>query len=288
MMKSAPADFSHFLMLFDMSSSTSQTTKLDINVSNLQNGNLASKLIQTLPNVDTVYLTAEDSKQLLVESATKIIINSFTDKQVVEVSSQEQIMNIVQNLLIAGQAAISSQSNSMWNSVFWNQDNYRPDVAASKMNSIYDQLNSTDKKAMSQNFIDSKSNTNSAGVNVGYTGVTVGTTANWASTALKTSNISNDEFNTLNKAAASSTFWNGTAFAPKPLTLSMVNMNKLKNTQSFQSQSVQVSYTTAILSLAINSIPNSGLSYTNVANPAVDFQLKLNGIIQYKIFQLCI
>jgi len=264
-----------------MSSSTSQTTKLDINVANLQNGQMASKLIQTLPNADTAYLTASDAKQLLVESSTKIIINSFTDKQVVDANSQEQIMNILQNLLIAGQTAISSQSSNMWNSVFWNQDNYRPDVASSTMNSIYNQLNTTNQKAMAQSFTDSKSNSNSAGFNAGYAGFSVGATASWASEASKSSNMSNEEFNNLNKAAASTTMWNGTAFTPKPLSLSMVNMNKLKNTQSFQSQSVQVSYTTAILSLAINSVPNSGLSETTNMNPAIDVQLKLNGKIIY-------
>ena len=118
MMRKEPEDFSHFLMLFDTSSSTAQTTKLNITVANLQNGNLASKLIQKLPNADTAYLTAADAKQLLVESATKIIVNSFTDNQVVDANSQEKIMNIVQNLLIAGQTAISSQSSTMWNSVF--------------------------------------------------------------------------------------------------------------------------------------------------------------------------
>ena len=78
------------------------------------------------------------------------------------------------------------------------------------------------------------------------------------------------------KESPSKVAWNGTAFSPKPLSLSMVNMNKLKNTQSFQSQSVKVSYTNAILSLAIKSIPSSGLLTT--FNPAIDFQLKLNGI----------
>lgn len=88
--------------------------------------------------------------------------------------------------------------------------------------------------------------------------------------------MTNDELNKLMKESPSKVAWNGTAFSPKPLSLSMVNMNKLKNTQSFQSQSVKVSYTNAILSLAINSIPSSGLLTT--FNPAIDFQLKLNGI----------
>ena len=275
LMKTQPEDFSHFLMLFDMSSSTAQTTKLDINVANLQNGNLASKLIQKLPKVETAYLTADDTKQLLVESATKIIINSFTDRQVVDANSQEQIMNIVRNLLIAGQAAITSQSSTMWNSVFWNQDNYRPDVASSTLNSMYKKLDTTNQREMEKSFSNSKSETNSFGVNLGAGKFSVDISASWGKAVTNSGAMSEKELNNLSQAAASTVAWNGTAFTPKPQSLSMVNMNKLKNTQSFQSQSVQVSYTTAILSLAINSVPSSGLLPT--ANPAIDFQLKFNG-----------
>ena len=277
MMKTEPEDFSHFLMLFSMSSSTAQTTTLDINVDNLQNGNLASKLIQTLPNTETAYLTAADTQQLLVESSTKIIVNSFTDKQVVDPNSQQTIVNILQNLLIAGQTTMNSLSSTAWNSVLWNQDNYRPDVASSILNTWYNSLNSTNKKAMASSFANSQSVTSSQGSSIGVGGVTAGVNSSWGRALTQSGSTSSEQLDSLSKAAASTVAWDGTAFTPKPLSLSIVNMNKLKNTQqSFQSQSIQISYTNAILSLAINSVPNSGLTSTAMS-PGVDFQLQLKG-----------
>ena len=46
--------------------------------------------------------------------------------------------------------------------------------------------------------------------------------------------------------------WEGTKFAPKPMTLSKFNMAKLRDTQTFKDSNVKVSYRTALLTVNIH------------------------------------
>jgi len=46
--------------------------------------------------------------------------------------------------------------------------------------------------------------------------------------------------------------WDGEKFVPKPLSLSKINLTKLKDSRTFQDNSVPIIYSKAILSVAIN------------------------------------
>ena len=51
--------------------------------------------------------------------------------------------------------------------------------------------------------------------------------------------------------------WQGGKFTPKSMSLSRINMNTLRDTQTLEDRSVRVSYSTAILSVALNFRPYS-------------------------------
>ncbi len=51
--------------------------------------------------------------------------------------------------------------------------------------------------------------------------------------------------------------WEGEKFTPKSMSLSRINMNTLRDTQMLEDRSVRVSYSTAVLSVALNFRPYS-------------------------------
>ena len=57
--------------------------------------------------------------------------------------------------------------------------------------------------------------------------------------------------------------WDGEKFSPKPMSLSRINLSKLRDTQSFQDRKVSVRYSTAVLTTPINFVQNADLTVTD-------------------------
>lgn len=178
-----------------------------------------------------VYLTAEDEKELLTETLTNIIVQSFDDSTFKITPRSEQVVyQILNNLLVSSRLTLKPRNNSqaMWKRVFWNEEAYRPDNIADKLNEIYTQLQSQDAK---QNLIRFKAAEGREFRQTGY---------------------SEDEIVKLLREGSDMVQWDGDQFVPKPITLSKINLGKLRNRASFQDKKVRVSYTNAMLSVALN------------------------------------
>ncbi len=63
---------------------------------------------------------------------------------------------------------------------------------------------------------------------------------------------SREEIDKLYEESKDSVEWEGEKFTPKSMSLSRINMNNLRNTQTLEDRSVRVSYSTAVLSVALN------------------------------------
>jgi len=118
--------FSHFRLLFSLSSERAQQTRQTLmRVKTVVKGQMASTRLLRLPSAESVLLTANDEKRLLTESATNIIIDTFDDTDdVISPNSEAQIYQLLRdNLLAPSRTIIKDQSDKMWESVFWNEDN---------------------------------------------------------------------------------------------------------------------------------------------------------------------
>jgi len=146
-MRLNPDQFSHLQLYFRMASVKSQTRETKIRVMNIVTGDMASKLLQRMPEGD-VLLKVEDEKRLVSESATNIFIETFEDTDVVPPNSQQQINNQLKELLVSSRMTIKEQSDKMWDSVFWNEDNYRPDKTTKEWNEIYKKLDKEKQAAL--------------------------------------------------------------------------------------------------------------------------------------------
>ena len=250
-MKSNPNQFNDLNILFSLATDAAQSAQTAITVANIVSGKYASKLLQSMSGASSAMITAADENQLVAESAAKVIVQTISDSDVVSPQSQDQIQSILRDMLITSRTIIQNQSDALWNSVFWDNDNYRPDKTSSTLNDLYKTMNSTNQNSLSNAF----THTNKAAfaVNVGVKAVSVGLSSEFDTS--KSGSMTQEQFNNLYTNSRDYVQWNGTKFIPKPLAVSRVNLAQLQNSQSFVQKNVKLSFKTAVLTIAVN-IPN--------------------------------
>ena len=150
-MRSDPEQFDHFKLLYSLSSQTSQTKQTTISIDSVTSGQMISKLLQKFGDKE-VFLTANDEKKMLTEMVTNIRIDTFDDSEVESPDTESQILNILKDLLVTSRVTIKEQSDKMWDSVFWNEDNYRPDKTTKNLNEILNKLDKETQKKLADMF----------------------------------------------------------------------------------------------------------------------------------------
>ncbi|XP_046654269.1 uncharacterized protein LOC124345538 isoform X2 [Daphnia pulicaria] len=260
-MRTNPKQFNDFKLLFSLSSQTSQTKQTVIRIDNIVSGQMMAQMLQKFnENTKEALLTATDEKKLLTESMTNVLVDTFDDSDVVSQNSESQIYNMLKNLLVSSRTTIKEQSDKMWDSVFWNDDNYRPDKTTKTMNDIYDKLDKEDQKKL----IDTFQNTNTFEFGAGGSVLGIASFHTKFKTEIsRHGSTTKEDINKFLQESKNHGEWEGEKFVPKPLALSRVNLAKLRDTQSFQDRKVSVRYSTAVLSTPIHFIQNSDLTATD-------------------------
>jgi len=141
----------------------------------------------------------------------------------------------------------------MWESVFWNEENYRPDKATRSWEEIYSKQDMETQLKIQKEFNSSKNlETNAQGGGWGFS-AKVGVKLN----NQLSSKYSFESIDKLFVETKDTVEWQGEKFTPKSMYLSRINMNTLRDTQMLEDRSVRVSYSTAVLSVALNFRPYS-------------------------------
>jgi hypothetical protein len=152
-MRSDPTQFEHFKLLYSLSSQTSQTKQAAINIDSVTSGRMVSTLLQKFGDKKEIFLTANDEKKMLAETATNIRMDTFDDSEVESPDTESQILSILKDLLVSTSSlTIKQQSDKMWDSVFWNEDHYRPDMTTKTLNEILNQLDTETQKKLAGMF----------------------------------------------------------------------------------------------------------------------------------------
>ena len=129
----------------------------------------------------------------------------------------------------------------MWESVFWDDDNYRPDKTTKTWNEIYHKLDKEKQNKLTETF--EKGPKFAVGL------------FDWLKFEVdltESGDFSSESIEKLIEESKETVIWEGTKFAPKPLSLSRVNLAKLRDTQTFENRNVKVTYSKAVLSVAVN------------------------------------
>jgi hypothetical protein len=71
-MRSNPEQFDHFKLLYSLSLQRSQTQQTTISIDSVTSGQMVSTLLQKFGDKKEIFLTANDEKKMLAETATNI------------------------------------------------------------------------------------------------------------------------------------------------------------------------------------------------------------------------
>ena len=277
------------------------------------------------------------TNRLLSESTAKVMVETFDDTEVPNPSSEARIYEMLDQLLIDSREIIKEQSSQLWSSVFYENENYRPDQVTQTVSDIYRRSDKEAQRMLSSLFSNSKSSnidaalelikhrlssraerdaelsskfhpTHSkpfqfnvsvnAGVQIGdkksnekasYNSGSKSTSTEKSSSSENQekarqeiqslsrqrdrTDVSNDQLaEKLARASANSeeekkdmqeifklllegkerVEWQGNKFQPRPMTLSRVNLSKVRTKSSFGSRDVKVTYSKATLTAGVN------------------------------------
>ena len=264
--------FSDLRLLFSVSNQKTKTRSTVIRVENILAGQMASTLLQRLPDAESAFLTAKDEKRLLTESTTNILIDTFDDSDdVISPNSEAQIYQLLRdNLLAPSRTIIKEQSDTMWESVFWDDDNYRPDKTTKTWNEIYNKLDTKNRKKLVSSF--QNADKFAGGGSVGNLFLNFKLNINGAST--NSGGSTDESLDKLFKESKDTVEWSGEKFVPKPLALSRVNLAKLRDTQTFKDRTVRVRFSTAVLAVTVNIAQHTDLPSTNLL---IELQRRVDG-----------
>jgi hypothetical protein len=151
-MRSKPEQFDHLKLLYSLSSQTSQNKQTTISIDSVTSGQMVSTLLQKFKDKKEIFLTANDEKKMLAETATNIRMDTFDDYEVGSPDTESQILSILKDLMVTSRTTIKDQSDKMWDSVFWNDDNYRPDKTTKTLNEIIKKLDTETQKKLADMF----------------------------------------------------------------------------------------------------------------------------------------
>jgi hypothetical protein len=89
---------------------------------------------------------------MLKEMTTKIRMDTFDDFEVGSPDAEITIYSFLKDLLVMSMTTTSEQSDKMWDSVFWNDDNYRPDRTTKTLNEILNKMDKETQKKLANMF----------------------------------------------------------------------------------------------------------------------------------------
>jgi len=234
---------------------------------NITSGKLFGKLEQRYPTAEYVYLTAEDAKNLLSESVNNVLVESFSDNEVVSAGLEAPIYSILEKMMVSAKETIEGDGGK-WDFVFWNNENSRPDRVAQMMNETFEKSDQDSQKKLIGEF-DSvkKGSINLSAWKIPFDiGGELGTHSNI-----------NDAQEVKRKYAEilKTVEWKGDKFIPKSLSLSKINLSKIRSSQAYNELKTKVTYSMAILTMTINVIEqglveNDSKGKKRVMNPEID------------------
>nr|CAH0101839.1 unnamed protein product [Daphnia galeata] len=229
---------------------TSQTKQATISIDSVTSGSMVSHLLQKFEDKNEIFLTPNDEKKMLTETATNIRMETFDDSEIASPDTENQIVNILKDLLITSRTTIKEQNDKMWDSVFWNDENYRPDKTTKTLNEILNKLDKETQQKLANLFQKAESQS--------------GIQLTWMKGKMK------KESNTIMTQTVgrkNHVQFDGEKFVPKPIQLGRINLDKFRDSQSFQNRNVRVRYTINVeLSVPIKFMEHTELTVTDEWN----------------------
>ncbi|XP_055328828.1 uncharacterized protein LOC129581650 isoform X2 [Paramacrobiotus metropolitanus] len=234
---------------------------VQVKAEHVQAGRLFSQLQQQVPNTSVVYMKADDLTQMTLEIATNVMATEVVDDEFIGQDQSITITNILESLLQMKPESSASFQAQMWDSVFWKDENTRPDRVTSTLNEFYEKSDDERKDRMKEVLAQSQTSSSSGGgsTTLGVLGVSVQASMQMAfnDSSSFASDYEQEQFIATMTEASGKSQWSGERFIVKPMQLVRTNIARLQNSATVTSVQVRVARSAAQLTSRINLLVQS-------------------------------
>ncbi len=207
-MRTSPELFDHFQLHFSLTTQASFTKEIVLRVDSIVKGDMVASLLQRFKKKTEILLTADDEKKFLAESTENVILESFKDtsENTVTAELKAVVSRKLKDLFISSSTSVKEQNDKRWESVFWNDDNYRPDKISKMLNDVYeDELDEDEQNKLVKLY----QNNNKL---------------------IASGEKSFEDLDKLLQKTKDYIEWGGEKFTPKLLSLTKINLSQLRDT----------------------------------------------------------
>jgi hypothetical protein len=289
-MQSDPEQFAHLKLIYSLSSETSQIKETNITIDSVTSSRMVTNLLQKFgSDKNYIFLTPDDEKKMLAETATSIRMNIFDDSEIGTPYTDTQFDKILKDLFetFKMKNVELELGDETWDSVYWRDDGYRPDNTTKMLNEINKKLDAETQKKLADMFQQAERQSEITGklassnktreeldkIFFDISGI-LGNDTDSSSRV----EISKENLEKLLEKSRDHVQWDGEKFVPKPMQLSRINLGKFRNPQLFEDYKIRVRYVNAKLFVPIKFAQHSELTVTDEWK---DLKEQLHGIKQF-------
>ncbi|XP_055354927.1 uncharacterized protein LOC129600446 [Paramacrobiotus metropolitanus] len=147
------------VMYFNLQSKSSSARRLTVNVEHVRSGKLFTEMRTRFTGTTDVYLNGDDAKQLTSEIATNLAGGGDLRRRVCRSAEFPKLMQLIETALEMTTESTKNFDARQWGSVFWKDENARPDKVTYRLNDAYSKL-STESKLLIKEAYEKKDGTN--------------------------------------------------------------------------------------------------------------------------------
>ncbi|XP_055357142.1 uncharacterized protein LOC129602194 isoform X2 [Paramacrobiotus metropolitanus] len=249
-----PTDFvANVEVQYTMQSQKSAARRLRVTVENIHNSQMFTELNQRFKNQDYAYLGASDAKQIKMEVMGNVMAAEVSDAEFLTKENMPTIVTLIDQALNFQQVETNKFQPQMWNSVFWSDENGRPDRVARELQDQYDQMSTEKKEAWAKSQADSTSKEECGNAKVGVPDKGSISVEHCEGSKTATASANEETNESLNaRVNKNKVIVIGDKIIPKSMDLKRANLAELRQKSTIESTQVRISSVQGVLKSNLN------------------------------------
>ena len=243
-----PYLFDDMEVYYSLESLKTKTKIFNIRGEHFIEGTLLSNFMQDSKENGYIYLQAKDFNSVISEISSSIIAEVIEDNEYVDQKDEISLSGIIKNYLDVLKVTTENFNSQLWDSVFWQNENSRPDKIVSELNKLYEKSDNETKSSILKELENSQKTSGSA--SAGLKGFGGSGSANHEKN-LKSKDLK-DIFSRLIAERNLEIEIKGEIFVPKPMELFRINTQRLKDKQIVSKKNIKITYVKSVLKNKIN------------------------------------
>jgi hypothetical protein len=232
--RSQPEQFSDSIQLqFTVSAAKIASKSLTVESRHIVDNQMVASLKNMAVEGSTRYLTSDDFNRMVLQVANEVMASEIKSGDYVDTEDEVSFKDVVAKMFDMQHETTAQFEDKMWDSVFWNPLDSRPDKVSSELNKVLT-FNETDNRFYQTS---TSSGTSNAKVNAVLSFLKFGGSGSHSSSSSATS----DEMAHALAINDVQVEIKGEKFVPKTLNLARLNLNSLTRQDALATKRVRVS-----------------------------------------------